>query len=56
MAIDATLYRWKAGERDWTVLANLEPFRVRGITRLAVSPAGDRLALVARDRGTSIAH
>jgi hypothetical protein len=56
MAVDATIYRWRPGERDWTVLANLEPFRLRGITRLAVSPAGDQVALVAHDKGTSIAH
>ena len=36
------------GDR-WDVLADFAPLGVKGITRLAVSPAGDRIAFVAAD-------
>ena len=38
----------RVGDR-WDVLADLAPIGVKGITRLALSPAGDRLAFVAAD-------
>jgi hypothetical protein len=47
MAVDSTLYRWRSGEPNWTVVANLGPLGLRNVTRLAVSPKGDRLAIVA---------
>ena len=47
MAVDSTLYRWRSGDPNWTVVANLASFGLRNVTRLAVSPKGDRLALVA---------
>ena len=47
MAVDATLYRWRSGEPNWTVVANLGALGLRNVTRLAVSPKGDRLAIVA---------
>jgi hypothetical protein len=47
MAVDSTLYRWRSGDSDWTVLASLGRFGVRNVSRLAVSPKGDRLAFVA---------
>ena len=57
MAVDSTVYRWRPGEQDWTVVANLGAFRLREVSRLAVSPKGDRLAIVARAKqGTSIAR
>jgi hypothetical protein len=57
MAVDSTMYRWRSGEPDWTFVANLAPFGLRDVSRLAVSPQGDRLAIVARAKqGTSIAR
>lgn len=47
MAVNSTVYRWRLGEPDWTVVANLEAFGLRELSRLAVSPKGDRLAIVA---------
>jgi hypothetical protein len=41
------LYRWIDG--DWDVLADFAELGVKGISRLAVSPAGDRIAFVAED-------
>lgn len=44
------LYRWIDGR--WDVLADFAALGVRGITRLAVSPTGDRIAFVAQDGAT----
>ena len=43
------LYRWIDGR--WDVLADFAELGVKGITRLAVSPAGDKIAFVAEDGG-----
>jgi hypothetical protein len=48
MAVNSTVDRWRIGEPDWTVVADLEGFGLREVSRLAVSPKGDRLAIVAR--------
>ncbi|MEO8075293.1 MAG: hypothetical protein ABI818_03125 [Acidobacteriota bacterium] len=50
MACAGTLYRWRAPEPGWTAVADLEALGLRDVTRLAISPAGDRLALVGRPR------
>ncbi len=50
MAADSRLYRWRSGEKNWTVVANLGAFGLRNVTRLAVSPKGDRIAIVAEAR------
>jgi len=47
VAADTTLYRWRRGEASWTPVANLGAFGLHGVTRLAISPKGDRLAIVA---------
>jgi len=47
VALNSTLYRWRPGEPDWMPVANLAAFGLRDVTRLAVSPQGDRLAMVA---------
>jgi WD40 repeat protein len=45
-----TLYQWDShGTASWQPVADLGALGLRGVTRLAVSPSGDRLALVARD-------
>jgi WD40 repeat protein len=43
------IYRLKLPSRSWTVVEDLAPRGIRGITRLALSPDGNRLALVADD-------
>jgi hypothetical protein len=48
MAAGSTIYRWRAGDPEWTVVAHLDRFGLHDVTRLAVSPQGDRLAIVAR--------
>ena len=40
------LLRWRAGDKDWTEVARFAEPGLQRITRLALSPAGDRLALV----------
>jgi WD40 repeat protein len=50
MAKDDVLYRWHRGEAGWTPVIDLKQLSLHGVTRLAVSPAGDRLALVAQPR------
>lgn len=47
MARDSVLYQRRRGAGDWQQVANLAP--LRGVTRLAVSPNGDRIALVAEE-------
>ena len=45
-----TLFQWDShGGAAWVAVANLAAFGLKGVTRLALSPSGDRLALVARD-------
>lgn len=47
---DSRLLAWVAGR--WDVVADLAVDGVRAISRLALSPSGDRLAFVAEDRAT----
>jgi dipeptidyl aminopeptidase/acylaminoacyl peptidase len=48
MAKDAKLYQWDAQKPDsWQEVADLSAFGLKAISRLAVSPKGDKLALVA---------
>jgi len=47
VAVNSVLYRWRAGETGWTAVANLGAFGLREVSRLAVSPNGDRIAIVA---------
>jgi hypothetical protein len=44
---EGTLYGWKAGQSGWQPVADLTSLGLRNVTRLAVSPKGDRIALVA---------
>ena len=56
MAKGTKLYEWRPGSRetreatDWQEVADFAAQGLTNITRLAVSPRGDRLALVAADR------
>lgn len=47
MAHNGTLHAWKAGESAWRAVADLTSLGLRNVTRLAVSPKGDRIAIVA---------
>jgi hypothetical protein len=47
VAVNSILYRWRAGEAGWTPVANLGAFGLREVSRLSVSPKGDRIAIVA---------
>jgi hypothetical protein len=50
-AAGTTLYRWRAaGDPAWRPLAVLSAPGMGALSRLAVSPAGDRLAVVAEER------
>jgi hypothetical protein len=46
MADKDVLYGWRRGENDWRRLADLAALGLHGVSRLAVSPGGDRIALV----------
>jgi WD40 repeat protein len=46
MAKDGVLYSWREGQKAWKEVASLEKMSLRGVSRLAVSPAGDYIALV----------
>jgi hypothetical protein len=46
-AHDNAIYGWRLGERSWYKLAELADVGVHGVSRLAVSPKGDWLAMVA---------
>jgi dipeptidyl aminopeptidase/acylaminoacyl peptidase len=50
MAHSGRLYAWRAGQSGWTPIADLAAAGLRNVSRLAVSPAGDRLAIVADAR------
>jgi hypothetical protein len=50
MVKDAVLYSWRTGQTGWKEAASLERLSLPGVTRLAVSPAGDYLALVGSPR------
>ena len=47
MAHNGLLYAWRAGGGDWKPIADLGAMGLRNVTRLAVSPKGDRIAIVA---------
>ena len=52
MARGDALYRWRDGQPGWQLMAAFGADGLRQITRLAVSPDGRWLALVADDPGT----
>jgi hypothetical protein len=50
MAQGSKLFKYAPGrDRDWVALVDFSSQGIKGITRLAVSPAGDRVAFVAAD-------
>ncbi len=50
MGDDSRLFAWSEGS-DWTEIADFSDLGVAGITRLAVSPDGSRIAIVANRPG-----
>jgi hypothetical protein len=42
------LFGWRRGQAEMSAVADLAPLGVRTVTRLAISPKGDRIALVAQ--------
>lgn len=46
MADSGGILAWRRGDTDWSRIANLTTLGVRGVSRMAVSPRGDRIALV----------
>ena len=46
MGQNSTLYQWTPGTGDWVEVADFAAQGVQSITRIAVSPAGDRIAIV----------
>ena len=47
MANDGKLYSWRRGQSGWKEAASLEQQGLRNVTRLAVSPRGSSIAIVA---------
>lgn len=47
MAHKDVLHAWKAGAAGWRAVADFAALRLRNVTRLAISPTGDRIAIVA---------
>lgn len=50
MAKDGILHSWKRGQTGWKESTSFERLGLTGVTRLAVSPAGDYLAIVGSSR------
>jgi WD40-like Beta Propeller Repeat len=50
MASGSTLYGWRRGDPAFRPVADLAALGLSGVTRLAVSPKGDRIAFVAQPR------
>jgi dipeptidyl aminopeptidase/acylaminoacyl peptidase len=48
MAEKDVLYGWKRGDSGWRRLADLGALGLHGVTRIAVAPKGDQIALVAQ--------
>ena len=48
MADKDVLYGWRRGDREWRKVADLAALGLRGVSRMAVSAAGDRIAFVAQ--------
>jgi hypothetical protein len=46
MARGDVLYAWRRGDTEWKAVAALDRLGLKGVSRIAVSPAGDRIALV----------
>ena len=50
MAHNGALHGWRRGDASWTRLADLDALGLSGVSRMAVSPKGDRIAFVANQK------
>jgi dipeptidyl aminopeptidase/acylaminoacyl peptidase len=50
MAHNGALYGWRRGDKDWSRLADLDALGLSGVSRMAISPKGDRIAFVANQK------
>jgi dipeptidyl aminopeptidase/acylaminoacyl peptidase len=50
MAHDGALYGWRRGDKTWSRLADLAALGLSGVSRMAISPKGDRIAFVANQK------
>lgn len=50
MAEKDVLHGWRRGDREWRKVADLAALGLRGVSRIAVNAAGDRIAFVAQPR------
>lgn len=50
MAHNGALYGWRRGDKDWSRVADLAALGLSGVSRMAVSPKGDRIAFVAEQK------
>jgi dipeptidyl aminopeptidase/acylaminoacyl peptidase len=48
--VQGKLFGWRRGDRAFTEVADLESLGLRSVTRLSLSPKGDRIAIVAQPR------
>jgi hypothetical protein len=48
MAHAGSLHAWRPGASTWEPVADLAALGLRGVTRLAISSSGDRIAIVAQ--------
>jgi dipeptidyl aminopeptidase/acylaminoacyl peptidase len=46
MPAGGSLHAWRRGDTQWTRVADLDGLGLRNVSRLAVAPGGDRIALV----------
>lgn len=50
VAFEDRLFSWRSGQADLSPAVDLSALGLKGVSRLAVSPAGNRIALVAQTR------
>jgi hypothetical protein len=50
MSAGTKIHRWTRGESGWTEVADVARHTLGAVTRLAVSPQGDALAIVVNER------
>jgi len=50
MADKDVLYGWRRGDREWRKVTDLAALGLRGVSRIAINAAGDRIAFVAQPR------
>jgi hypothetical protein len=49
LPFDGQLFGWRRGDREMAAVADLAALRLKAVTRLAISPKGDRIAFVVQE-------